>query len=255
MEIRTEALSVAIDKKKIVEDISLQLFKGSFVGLIGPNGSGKSTILRALYRALRPSGGRIFFDEVALAQLPLKQTAQKLGVMKQNSSLAFDFKVIDLVLMGRTPYKKPLELDSAADYELARAALREVGLVGYENRLYNQLSGGEQQRVMIARVLAGQPQTLLLDEMTNHLDLYYQLHLLQLIKSMQVEVLAVMHDLNLAAKFCDRLYLLQQGKIVLSGTVTEVLSSPLVEDAFRIKLRLYEDEEKKLHVLYDGIKA
>lgn len=255
MEIRTEALSVAIDKKKIVEDISLQLRKGSFVGLIGPNGSGKSTILRALYRALQPSGGRIFFDEVDLAQLPLKQTAQKLGVMKQNSSLTFDFKVIDLVLMGRTPYKKPLELDSTADYELARAALREVGLVDYENRLYNQLSGGEQQRVMIARVLAGQPQTLLLDEMTNHLDLYYQLHLLQLIKSMQVEVLAVMHDLNLAAKFCDRLYLLQQGKIVLSGTVTEVLSSPLVEDVFQIKLRLYEDEEKKLHVLYNGIKA
>ncbi len=255
MEIRTEALSVAIDNKKIVEDISLDLRKGSFIGLIGPNGSGKSTILRALYRALKPSGGRIFFDGDELAQLPLKQTAQKLGVMKQNSSLAFDFKVIDLVLLGRTPYKKPLELDSAADYELARAALREVGLTGYENRLYNQLSGGEQQRVMIARVLAGQPQTLLLDEMTNHLDLYYQLHLLQLIKDMHVEVLAVMHDLNLAAKFCDRLYLLQQGKIVLSGTVAEVLGAPLVQEVFKIKLRLYEDEDKHLHVLYDGIRA
>lgn len=250
MEIQTQALQLAIDNKKIVDNICLEVRNKEFVGLIGPNGSGKSTILRALYRSLKPASGTIFFDNQPLERLSLQYTAQRLGVMKQNSSLNFDFKVLDLVLMGRTPYKKPLELDSKADYELAMSALAGVGLQGYENRLYNQLSGGEQQRVMIARVLTGQPQTLLLDEMTNHLDLYYQFHLLELIKKMQVEVLAVMHDLNLAAKFCQKLYLLRQGKIIAYGKTEDVLSSPLIEETFKIRLKLYHDEDGQLHLLY-----
>lgn len=250
MEIQTQALQLAIDNKKIVDNICLEVRNKEFVGLIGPNGSGKSTILRALYRSLKPVCGKIFFDEFPLESLSLQYTAQKLGVMKQNSSLNFDFKVLDLVLMGRTPYKKPLELDSLADYELAKAALAAVGLQGYENRLYNQLSGGEQQRVMIARVLAGQPQTLLLDEMTNHLDLYYQFHLLELIQKMNIEVLAVMHDLNLAAKFCQKLYLLREGKIIAYGKTKDVLSSSLIEETFKVKINLYTDIDGQLHLLY-----
>lgn len=250
MEIQTQALQLAIDQKKIVDNICIEVRNKEFVGLIGPNGSGKSTILRALYRSLKPAGGEIFFDNQPLNSLPLQYTAQRLGVMKQNSSLNFDFKVLDLVLMGRTPYKKPLELDSAKDYELAEAALKAVGLAGYEDRLYNKLSGGEQQRVMIARVLAGQPQTLLLDEMTNHLDLYYQFHLLELVKNMEIEVLAVMHDLNLAAKFCQKLYLLKDGRIIACGKTEEVLSSTLIEEAFKIKIKLYHDEDGQLHLLY-----
>ena len=223
MEIQTESLDLAIDNETIVEKITLEVKNKEFVGLIGPNGSGKSTILRALYRSLKPQSGRIFFDG-------------------------------DLVLMGRTPYKKPFELDSQADYELAKVALAAVGLNGYEERLYNQLSGGEQQRVMIARVLTGQPQTLLLDEMTNHLDLYYQFHLLELIKNMQVEVLAVMHDLNLAAKFCQKLYLLKDGKIIAFGKTKDVLCSPVIEETFKIKIKPYNDEDGQLHLLYKDAK-
>lgn len=254
MEIQTESLNLAIDNKTIVEKITLEVKNKEFVGLIGPNGSGKSTILRALYRSLKPQSGRIFFDGEDLETLSLQQTAQRLGVMKQNSTLNFDFKVLDLVLMGRTPYKKPFELDSQADYELAKAALAAVGLNGYEERLYNQLSGGEQQRVMIARVLTGQPQTLLLDEMTNHLDLYYQFHLLELIKNMQVEVLAVMHDLNLAAKFCQKLYLLKAGKIIAYGKTKDVLFSPVIEETFKIKIKPYNDKDGQLHLLYKDAK-
>lgn len=254
MEIQTESLNLAIDNETIVEKITLEVKNKEFVGLIGPNGSGKSTILRALYRSLKPQSGRIFFDGVNLETLSLQQTAQRLGVMKQNSTLNFDFKVLDLVLMGRTPYKKPFELDSQADYELAKVALAAVGLNGYEERLYNQLSGGEQQRVMIARVLTGQPQTLLLDEMTNHLDLYYQFHLLELIKNMQVEVLAVMHDLNLAAKFCQKLYLLKAGKIIAYGKTKDVLCSPVIEETFKIKIKHYNDEDGQLHLLYKDAK-
>ena len=254
MEIQTESLNLAIDNKTIVEKITLEVKNKEFVGIIGPNGSGKSTILRALYRSLKPQSGRIFFDGEDLEMLSLQQTAQRLGVMKQNSTLNFDFKVLDLVLMGRTPYKKPFELDSQADYKLAQSALAAVGLNGYEERLYNQLSGGEQQRVMIARVLTGQPQTLLLDEMTNHLDLYYQFHLLELIKNMQVEVLAVMHDLNLAAKFCQKLYLLKDGKIIAFGNTKDVLCSPIIEETFKIKIKPYNDEDGQLHLLYKDAK-
>lgn len=149
MEIQTESLDIAIDNKTIVEKITLEVKNKEFVGLIGPNGSGKSTILRALYRSLKPQSGRIFFDGEDLETLSLQQTAQRLGVMKQNSTLNFDFKVLDLILMGRTPYKKPFELDSQADYELAKAALAAVGLNGYEERLYNQLSGGELQESLL----------------------------------------------------------------------------------------------------------
>ena len=254
MEIQTESLDLAIDNETIVEKITLEVKNKEFVGLIGPNGSGKSTILRALYRSLKPQSGRIFFDGEDLETISLQQTAQRLGVMKQNSTLNFDFKVLDLVLMGRTPYKKPFELDSQADYKLAQSALAAVGLNGYEERLYNQLSGGEQQRVMIARVLTGQPQTLLLDEMTNHLDLYYQFHLLELIKNMQVEVLAVMHDLNLAAKFCQKLYLLKDGKIIAFGNTKDVLCSPIIEETFKIKIKPYSDEDGQLHLLYKDAK-
>lgn len=254
MEIQTESLDLAVDNKTIVEKITLEVKNKEFVGLIGPNGSGKSTILRALYRSLKPQSGRIFFDGEDLETISLQQTAQRLGVMKQNSTLNFDFKVLDLVLMGRTPYKKPFELDSQADYKLAQSALAAVGLDGYEERLYNQLSGGEQQRVMIARVLTGQPQTLLLDEMTNHLDLYYQYHLLELIKNMQVEVLAVMHDLNLAAKFCQKLYLLKAGKIIAYGKTKDVLCSPVIEETFKIKIKTYNDEDGQLHLLYKDAK-
>ena len=254
MEIQTEAMDLAVDNKTIVEKITLEVKNKEFVGLIGPNGSGKSTILRALYRSLKPQSGRIFFVGEDLETISLQQTAQRLGVMKQNSTLNFDFKVLDLVLMGRTPYKKPFELDSQADYKLAQSALAAVGLDGYEERLYNQLSGGEQQRVMIARVLTGQPQTLLLDEMTNHLDLYYQFHLLELIKNMQVEVLAVMHDLNLAAKFCQKLYLLKAGKIIAYGKTKDVLCSPVIEETFKIKIKSYNDEDGQLHLLYKDAK-
>ena len=223
MEIQTEALDLAIDDKKIVEKITLEVKNKEFVGLIGPNGSGKSTILRALYRSLEPQSGRIFFDGEDLKTLSLQQTAQRLGVMKQNSTLNFDFKVLDLVLMGRTPYKKPLELDSQADYELAKAALAAVGLNGYEDRLYNQLSGGEQQRVSIARALAKKPKLLLCDEPTGALDFNTGKNILKLLQSKCREdgmtVILITHN-SAITPMANRVISMRSGQVV-SNTINK----------------------------------
>lgn len=252
MEIEIKALDVELASKKIVETINLQLRKKQFVGLIGPNGSGKSTILRAVYRALKPTSGKILFDGVNIEDIDLKKSAQKLGVMKQTSNTAFDFKVIDLVLLGRSPYKKGMELDTEEDYSLALKALAAVGMQEYADRSYNTLSGGEQQRVMFARVLAGQPEALLLDEMTNHLDIYYQFKLLDFVKGLNIETIAVMHDLNMAARYCDYIYCLKDGKIYSHGKVEEVLTSELIYDVFKIKAQLVKENNIK-QILYLGL--
>lgn len=252
MEIVLQNVGVTLDNKEIIRSIDLALQNKEFVGLIGPNGSGKSTILKTIYRALRRTRGDIYLDGLPLDSIAINESAKQLGVMKQTMQMAFDFKVIDLVLVGRTPYKRPMELDNAQDYKIARDALAAVGLEGYEERSYTNLSGGEQQRVMIARVLSGRPKTLLLDELTNHLDIYYQFHLLDIVKSLKTEVLAVMHDLNMAAQYCDKLYLLLDGRIVASGKTEEVLTPRFIEQVFRVQTLVEKDDAGKLHIFYRG---
>jgi iron complex transport system ATP-binding protein len=210
MKIRIENMDVSIGNKKIVEAINLDLKNKEFIGLIGPNGSGKTTILRAIYRGLKKTKGNIFFDDVPFEQVNLRKSARKLGVMKQSSHMVFDFTVMELALLGRTPYKQPFELDNEKDFELARKAIKEVGMEGYENCSYNNLSGGEQQRAMMACVIAGTHETLLLDELTNHLDIFYQFYLLDIVKNMHAEVLAVKHYLKLGARYCSKTYALKK---------------------------------------------
>jgi len=253
MNISIKGLGVTINDKEIVRNIDIDLQNKEFVGLIGPNGSGKSTILKTVYRSLKKTRGNIYFDGIDLENVKLIESARKLGVMKQISQLAFDFKVIDLVLLGRTPYKQQMELDNADDYGLARRALAQVGMSTFEERNYNDLSGGEQQRVMMARVLAGQPKTLLLDELTNHLDVYYQFHLLNVVKNLQVEVLAVMHDLNMAARYCDKIYCLADGEIIAYGKTEDVLTSALIEKVFRIQASIIKSGDGKIQVIYNKI--
>lgn len=253
MEIEIKDLDVSLGGKKIVQDIAIALKKGEFIGLLGPNGSGKSTILKVLYRILKKDSGKVFFDGMELENISVKENAQKLGVMKQSFQLPFDFQVIDLVMLGRTPYKGSMELNTEEDYVMARNSLKAVGMEEYEKRSWNSLSGGEQQRVMVARILTGQPQALLLDELTNHLDVYYQFLLLDLIKSMKLETIAVMHDLNMAANYCDRLYFLKEGKLIASGPTKEVLTDEIIQKVFNVKSRVTMDETGKLSVSFLGL--
>lgn len=235
MELEVKDIIVDIDGTKILHGVSAQATMKQFVGIVGPNGSGKSTMLKAIYRALRPSSGAVFLDGKPLQEISLRESAQKLGVMTQMSTLNFDFRVEEVVLMGRTPHKKMLEQDNENDYSLMHSALEKVGMAGMENRIFNTLSGGERQRVLMARALTQEPQALILDEPTNHLDVQYQLQLLDVIKSLDLEVFAAMHDLNLAISYCDYLYVMNRGCVVAQGKPACVLCEDLIRDVFGVR--------------------
>ena len=206
MKLEVRSLRAAPGGREILHGIDLEAHSGQMVGLIGPNGSGKSTLLRCICRALQPTGGAVLLDGSGLEQMNLRQSAQKMAVVAQHNAYAFDFTVEELVLLGRTPHKRPLERDTSADRRIAAQALAQVGLAGFGPRSYATLSGGEQQRVILARALAQQTPCLLLDEPTNHLDIKYQLDMLDLVRGLGRTVLAALHDLNLAAAYCDWLY-------------------------------------------------
>ena len=191
MKLEVRGLRAAPGGQEILHGIDLEARSGQMVGLIGPNGSGKSTLLRCICRALQPTGGAVLLDGAGLEQMSLRQSAQKMAVVAQHNAYAFDFTVEELVLLGRTPHKRPLERDTSADRRIAAQALAQVGLAGFGPRSYATLSGGEQQRVILARALAQQTPCLLLDEPTNHLDIKYQLDMLDLTEEDEVMVVGV----------------------------------------------------------------
>ncbi|MEI3605259.1 heme ABC transporter ATP-binding protein [Pseudogracilibacillus sp. SE30717A] len=235
MHLRVENISFSYqEEKKILDNINLHVEKGELVGIIGPNGSGKSTILKNIYRVLKPDEGAVFLDDEAVYQMHVKKAATKLGVVGQENSIPFDFTVGDIVAMGRGPHKGLLESDTEEDQRIVMNALKQVDLEHLIYQDYRQLSGGEKQRVIIARVLAQQTDFLILDEPTNHLDIHHQLQIFDLVKNIGVTVLAAIHDLNLAALYCDRIYLLKDGKLVTAGTPETVLTEKNIGDVFGI---------------------
>lgn len=235
MEVAVRDVSVSFGGKEILTKLNLSLHHKEFVGLIGPNGSGKSTLLKCVYRTLKPTSGAIFFDGAPIDTLSYRDSARKLSVVAQHNFYSFDFAVLDVVLMGRSPYKKMLDRDGPEDYEIARRALSVVGLAGFEERSFATLSGGEQQRVILARALTQQTECMILDEPTNHLDIKYQMEIMDIVKSLRLTVVAAIHDLNIAALYCDRLIALKEGKIVGEGTPQSLLTADFIR-------RLYDVE-------------
>ena len=251
MNIQTDTIQVSFGSKTILHDISLAIQDKEFVGIIGPNGSGKSTFLKCLYRVLQPSGGKIFFDGTELSSLSHRDTALKMAVVAQHSTVNFDFSVLEMVLMGRSPYKGLLDRDQLDDYEIARHALSEVGLSDFESRNFNTLSGGEQQRVILARALAQRTECLVLDEPTNHLDIKYQLELMTIVKRLDATVVSAIHDLNLAAIYCDRIIALKDGHIVCSGTPQDVLSSDTIRHIYGVSAMVQTLPDGRLNIIYN----
>ena len=251
MNIQTDTIQVSFGSKTILHDISLAIQDKEFVGIIGPNGSGKSTFLKCLYRVLQPSGGKIYFDGTELSSLSHRDTALKMAVVAQHSTVNFDFSVLEMVLMGRSPYKGLLDRDQLDDYEIARHALSEVGLSDFESRNFNTLSGGEQQRVILARALAQRTECLVLDEPTNHLDIKYQLELMTIVKRLDATVVSAIHDLNLAAIYCDRIIALKDGHIVCSGTPQDVLSSDTIRHIYGVSAMVQTLPDGRLNIIYN----
>lgn len=249
MNIKTQNIDVVIDNNNILKDINIEVDNKEVIGIIGPNGSGKSTLLKCIYRLLKPNAGLVKFDDVDIKNISIKESSKKVAVLSQHNNYDFDFTVKDIVLMGRSPHKKFMERDNKNDYDLVNDALRKVDMINFKDRSFQSLSGGEQQRVILARALVQQPKCLILDEPTNHLDIKYQLQLMRIVKSLNIEVIAAIHDLNIAAMYCDKIYVLKAGKIIQYGTPKEVLTPQLIKDVYEVDANLIKYNDR-VHISY-----
>lgn len=250
MEIRTDDLHAMLGGTEILHGIDFTAGDRSLVGVIGPNGSGKSTLLKCIYRVLKPSEGAVFVDGQPLSEYRVRDSAKKIAVLAQHNFYNFEFTVQDVVLMGRAPHKRALERDSAADFKIVYEAMEHVGVAPLRDRLFSTLSGGEQQRVLLARALAQQTPCLILDEPTNHLDIKYQLELLDLVRSLDRTVVAAIHDLNIAAMYCDTIFVMQSGRIVAAGAPRDVLTRSLIRSVYEVDADVFTDSDGLLRVLF-----
>jgi iron complex transport system ATP-binding protein len=233
--LRVDGVSWAVRAARIVDAVTCDAPAGSLVGLLGPNGSGKTTLLRLVAGLVAPDHGQITLGGVELATMPRRLLARRLALLAQNADTDLDLSVRDVVLLGRTPHRGSRWGDSAADLAAVASALSQVDLTGLERRRWNTLSGGERQRVQLARALAQEPDLLLLDEPTNHLDIGHQLQLLHLVRRSGITTLAALHDLNLAAMFCDALVVLHNGRVVRAGPAAEVLTPEVIQDVYGVR--------------------
>jgi iron complex transport system ATP-binding protein len=228
-------------EKPVLQQVSLGLPRGHFLGLVGPNGSGKTTLLRLAAGLLKPLSGRVMLAGRSLEEMGRAQIARQLALLPQSANLPPSFTVWELVLMGRTPYVGFLGRETPADIAAVERAIAMARCEQLADRRAEELSGGERQRVLLARALAQEPEVLLLDEPTAHLDLQHQIGVLELVSEMAREglaVLAVFHDLNLAACYCDRLAMLSEGRLIAEGAPEKVLTRELLGRLFQVDLCL-----------------
>lgn len=250
MNITAENIKMKIGDNEILKGVSIDSKNREFVGIIGPNGSGKSTLLKSIYRILKPNDGCIKLGDMDISKMSIKESAKKMAVVSQHNYYNFDFTVKEVVSMGRSPHKKNLERDNIEDFEIVKESLQKVGMSEFSNRSFSTLSGGEQQRVILARALAQKTPCLILDEPTNHLDIKYQLSLLNIVKSLDLTVISAIHDLNIASMYCDRLFVMKNGRIVGMGTPQEVLTKEFIKEIYDIDVEIVYDSKGDLHILY-----
>jgi len=231
--------------KKVLASIDFNAAHGELLGIIGPNGSGKTTLLRTISRILRPRKGAILLDERAIEELNERDFACKFALVPQETAINFEFSALDIVLMGRNPHLRRWELESQKDIEIAKRCMELTNCWHLAYRRITELSGGEKQLVIIARALTQEPEVLLLDEPTSHLDINYQIEIMELLKRLTMQegliVIAVIHDLNLAAHYCDRLVLLHRGKVISIGTPESVLNTANIKDTFGVDAIVWRD--------------
>lgn len=247
-----DGVSVEVAGRRILDEVTVRAAPGQVVGIVGPNGCGKSTLLRALVRTLAPVSGTIRLDGIDIATLPVRRTAQLMAAVLQDATGDFDLRARDVVAMGRAPFKRMFARDGAGDERLIDEALALVGAGHLADRPIALMSGGERQRVLIARALAQQPRLLVLDEPTNHLDIRHQFDVLALPGALGVTAVVALHDLNLAAHYCDLIHVLDRGRQVCSGEPAEVLTTDLIRSVYgvRAEVRPHPDTGRP-QVTYD----
>lgn len=219
----------------VLDGVTIEPHRGETIGLLGPNGSGKSSLLRVLSGISGPDSGRVLLDDTDLTSLPRRQVARRVAMVDQHSDTEVDITVLDVVRLGRIPHRGMFGGDDHADRGAVDRALDHTGMAPMANRLWHTLSGGERQRAQIARALAQEPEELLLDEPTNHLDIQHQLEILSLVAELPLTSYIALHDLNLAAMFCDRVLVLERGRVVADGTPAEVITTDMVEQVYSVR--------------------
>ena len=245
MDLTCQNIHYAVGQKEILRGISLTVEGNQFHTILGPNGSGKTSLLKTIYRQIKPDSGDIYLNGRPLEQVSIKKAAQKIAVVTQFNHLQFDCTVQEIVMLGRTPHLSLFQKESEKDYALVRHALRQVDMLDKGERTYLSLSGGEKQRVLLARALAQ-----LLDEPTNHLDIKYQLDMLRIVKDLNINVLAVLHDIQLACRYSDYLYLMKGGEITYQGAPKEAITHDSLQAVYGIQSKVIWTKDRQAMIQY-----
>ena len=248
--IRVKNVSFSTNNVKICKNMDLSIKKGTFYGIIGPNGSGKSTLLKQICRILAPTEGMICLNGMDVRTMSFKETAKQMGVLLQENGSEFEYTVREIIMMGRAPHHVGMQGDTKEDSDIACECLKKVGMLNEIDRVFNTLSGGEKQRVLLARALAQQADILLLDEPTNHLDIGYQYQMFELLKELPFTIFMIVHDLNLASLFCDKIAVIQAGKIIQNGTPQEVITEELLRNVFSVEAKVEASDGKRPYIRY-----
>lgn len=242
--LEVQGVSFHYPSRAILHEINIQVQPNQFVGIIGCNGCGKSTLLKIIYQVLQAKQGEVFYKGVNIKTYSLKEMARKIAVVGQFNETMFDTTVLEMVLMGRIPFKSRWQSFDETDYQLARSSLEQVDMLAYQDKPLSTLSGGEKQRIFLARALTQQPELIILDEPTNHLDIRFQLEILRLVKSLNIGVLATMHDLSLIANCCDYVYALKDTQVYGQGKPAEVLTPEQIQVIFGVDCKVIQIEQE-----------
>lgn len=248
--LRASGISHSYGTSAVLNDVSFTVPEGEVLGLVGPNGSGKTTLLRALYGSLAPDAGSVLLEGRDVRRIRARELARRVAVVVQEPISDLAHTVADVVLMGRVPHRGLFGLRTGRDDELAARALDRAGVLHLAGRGFDEISGGERQRVLLARALTQEAGLLLLDEPTNHLDINFQHQLLHLVRDLDVTAIVVLHDLNLAARYCDRLVMLAGGTVQAIGTPDEVLAPERVASVYGIGTEDIRADDGTLQLLF-----
>lgn len=238
MIIEVKNLSYAIDGKKILDGVNATFTEGKITAIIGANGSGKSTLMSFLSKARRSNA--VYFKGQDVDTISAEQYALQVSVLPQRQKMIADFRVSDVVLMGRFPYKKKFRDYTEEDRKIAWRAMESVGITDMAQRKLSQMSGGEIQRVLIAKALAQEPELILMDEPTNHLDVKYKLALMKTLRAYGKTVIIVLHDLSLAIQYCDEVVVMAAGRVLKQGVATQIMQPALLEQIFGVQFVKFE---------------
>jgi len=240
-------ITFAYLKDPVLKNVSLDIPSGEVLGIIGPNGSGKSTLLKVLAGIIKCGPQNIFYQGSDISTMKRKNIASAISWIPQENPMVFAFRAIDVVMMGRHPYLSPLIFEKEEDYKIAQEAMDKTETSQFAQRLFNNISSGERQRVLIASAIAQDPEIMLLDEPTSALDIKYQLEILMILRrlneSKNMSVVLALHDLHLASRFCRRLVLLNNGEIVADGSPAEVLRKDILEEVYGVSVNIFSKED------------